>query len=82
MNRLFVLSFQNENDWRSYKQYYLPIIKIKDDNVMIDGLSFFDQPVKNDFKVYDNIQKLATGQGDHYTTGCLLDHPYSEKLTN
>ena len=49
---------------------------------MIDGLSFLDQPVKNDFKVYDNIQKLATGQGDHYTTGYLLDHPYSEKLTN
>ena len=49
---------------------------------MIDGLSFFDQPVKNDFKLYDNIQKLAAGQGDHCTTGCLLDHPYSEKLTN
>ena len=36
----------------------------------------FDQPVKNDLRTYDNIQKIATGQGDHYTTSCLLDHPY------
>ena len=42
---------------------------------MIDGKNFFDQPVKNDKVTYENIRKIATGQGD-YTTGCLLDHSY------
>ena len=37
---------------------------------------FFDQPISNDFKTYENIRKIATGQGDDYTTGCLLDYPY------
>ena len=46
---------------------------------MIDGRNFFDQPIKNDLKTYDNIRKIATGQGDDYTTGCLLDYPYFKK---
>ena len=41
---------------------------------MIDGRNFFDQPIKNNLRTYNNIQKIATGQGDDYTTGCLLDH--------
>ena len=41
---------------------------------MIDGKKVFDQPVKSDTKTYDNIQKLATGQGDDYPTGYLLDY--------
>ena len=43
---------------------------------MIDGKNFFDQPVKNDKVTYENIRKIATGQGDDYTTGCLLDYIY------
>ena len=43
---------------------------------MIDGRKFFDQPVKNDLRTFDNIQKIAIGQGDDYTTGCLLDYNY------
>ena len=43
---------------------------------MIAGRSFFDQPIKNNLKTHDNIRKIATGQGDDYTTGCLLDYPY------
>ena len=43
---------------------------------MIDGRNLFDQTIKNDLKTYDNIRKIATGQGDDYTTGCLLDYPY------
>ena len=31
---------------------------------MIDGQNVFDQPVKNDLRTYDNIQKIAIGQGD------------------
>ena len=43
---------------------------------MIDGRNFFDQTVKNNLITYDNIRKIATGQGDDYTTGCLLDYNY------
>ena len=43
---------------------------------MNDGKSFFDQPVKNDIRTLDNIQKVLTGQGDDYRTGCLLDYNY------
>ena len=46
---------------------------------MVDGWNFFDQPVKNDLRTYDNIRKIATGQGDDYIIGCLLDYPYFEK---
>ena len=40
---------------------------------MIDGKNVFDQPVKNDKVTYENIGNISTGQGDNYTTGCLLD---------
>ena len=43
---------------------------------MIDGGNFFDQPIKNDQRTCDSIQKIAIGQGDDYATGCLLDYPY------
>ena len=76
MNRLFVLSFENEDDRKSYSNYYLPNVKIKEYNVMIDGRNYFDQPINNDFKTYENIRKIATGQEDDYTTTCLLDYPY------
>ena len=38
--------------------------------------NFFDQPIKNDLRTYDNIRKMAIGQGDDYTTGCYLDYSY------
>ena len=41
---------------------------------MINGENFFDQPIKNNKVTYENIRKIATGQGDDYTTGCLLDY--------
>ena len=43
---------------------------------MINGENFFDQPKKYNKVTYENIRKIATGQGDDYTTGCLLDYPY------
>ena len=43
---------------------------------MIDGRNFFDQPLKNNLRTYYNIRKVAIGQGDDYTTGCLPDYPY------
>ena len=74
VNRLFVLAF--ENDTQRTKGYYLPTAQLKDYNIMINGKNFFDQPIKNNKVTYKNIRKLATGQGDDYTTGCLLDYPY------
>ena len=76
VNRLFVLSFENEDDRTSHSTYYLPKVEIKDYNVMIDGRNFFDQPINSMTKTYENIRKIATGQGDDYTTGCLLDYSY------
>ena len=49
---------------------------MKDYNVMIDSKNFFDQPINSMTKTYENIRKIATGQGDDYTTGCLLDYPF------
>ena len=43
---------------------------------MIDGKNFFEQLEKNDLITYENIRKIATGQGDDYTSGCLLDYNY------
>ena len=76
VNRLFVLAFENDAQRTSNKRYYLPNVEIKDYNVVIDGKNFFDQPVKNNKITYENIRKIATGQGDDYTTGCLLDYAY------
>ena len=46
---------------------------------MIDGKSFFDQPIKNDIKTYNSIRKITTDQRDDYKTGCLLDYYYFKK---
>ena len=75
-NRLFVSAFENDDDRTSDDEYYPPTVEIKDYNIVINGENFFDQPIKNNKITYDNISKIATGQGDYYTTGCLLDYPY------
>ena len=75
-NRLFVLSFENKDDRTSHSTYYLPKLEIKDYNVMIDCKNFFYQPRNSKTKTYENIRKIATGQGDDYATGCLLDYSY------
>ena len=76
VNRLFVLAFENDDQRIINKRYYLPNVKMKDYNVMIDGKNFFDQPINSNLKTYDNIRKIATGKGDNYATGCLLDYIY------
>ena len=43
---------------------------------MTDGKSFLDQPINSMIKTYENIRKITVGQGDDYTTGCLLDYSY------
>ena len=75
VNRLFVLAFKGDAQRIVHTGYYLPNVEMKDYNVMINGENFFDQPIKNK-KTCENIRKIATGQGDDYTTGCLLDYSY------
>ena len=72
VNMHFILSFENEENRTDYTKYYLPTVKIKDYNAMIDGRNFFYQSVKNNLKIYDNIRRITIGQGDDYTTGCLI----------
>ena len=76
VNRLFVLLFENKDDRTVHTKYYLVTVKIEDYNVMIDGRNFFYQPLGNNLATYDNIRKTTIGQGDDYTTGCLLDYNY------
>ena len=57
VNRLFVLAFENDDQRISNKRYYIPNVEIKEK-------IFFDQPVKNDKVIYENIRKIAIGQGD------------------
>ena len=47
---------------------------------MIDGRNFFDQPINNMNKTYENTRKITIGQGDDYTTGCLLDYSYFKEI--
>ena len=55
INRLFVLLFENEEDRTSFSKCYVPKVEIKDFNVLIDGKSFFDVPVKNKEKAYGKL---------------------------
>ena len=68
INRLFVLSFENEAQRTSYKSI---ILRLKKYNAMIDAQNF-DQSIKINFITYDKIQKIVTSQGDDYTTNSLL----------
>ena len=75
INQLFVLAFENDAERTRTSRYYIPNVQIKDYNIVVKGENFFDQPVKDNKVTYENIRKIGTGQGDDYTTGCLLDYP-------
>ena len=82
VRRLFVLVFDNtENGAKkvkrnSHTKYFLPRVNISNYNILINRRNFYDQPINDIIKQYDKIRKIVTGQGDHYTTGCLLDYQY------
>ena len=76
INRLLFLAFESDTQRTSHSGYFLPNVEIKDYSIMINGENIFDQPIKNNKVTYENIRKIATGQGDDYTNGCLLDYPY------
>ena len=75
VNRLFVLSFENEDDRTSYYKYYMSSVEIKDYNVLIDGNAFFELPVKNIEETYEKITQITDHSG-YYTRGNLLDYEY------
>ena len=57
-------------------KYYVPKAIIKSYNVVINGKNFYDQAIDSDIKRYEEIRKLTTGQGEDYTSRCLLDYDY------
>ena len=78
VKRLFVLAYNNTEgngqvSLDSFKLYFLPRVKIENCNIEIDGRNFYGQPINDSIKQYDEI---SIGQGDDYTTGCLLDSSY------
>ena len=58
----------------SFSDYYVPNVEIKDFDVLIDGKSFFDLPVKNEEKAYEKIIEMSNN--NDYTTRNLLDYGY------
>ena len=87
VNRLFVLAFDstaldngidgpNRVQRNSHRKHFLPRIDITNYNVLIDGRNFYDQPISDQIRKYDEIRKITTGKGDDYTTGYLLDYKY------
>ena len=84
IKRLFVLAYDDTEDenhvsGNSFKKYFLQKVKIENYNIKIDRKNFYDQPINDSIKQYDEVRKVSTGQGDDYTTGCLLDFDYFEK---
>ena len=82
VNKLFVLPYGSGNnitDENSYRRYFLPRIKVTNYNIEIDGRNFYDQPVNDSIKQYDEVRKISTGKGDDYIAGCLSDFPYFER---
>ena len=81
---MFALAYDNtagikQVSVHSFKKYFLPRVKSESYNIEIDGRNFYDQPVNTSVRQYDEVRKVSTGQGDYYTTGCLLDFAYFEK---
>ena len=77
VNRLFVLAYQNADDRQSFSQFCLPKVLVKDFNVIIDKLAFFDLPIKTEEETYEKI--IDNSRNNEYTTGNLLDYDYFKK---
>ena len=77
VNRLFVLAYQIADDRQSFSQFYLPKALVKDFNVIIDKLAFFDLPIKNEEEAHEKIIDIS--RNNEYTTGNLLDYDYFKK---
>ena len=74
VNRLFILAFPNKEDRRSFSKYYTPTVEIKDYNVIIDGESFYEMPIKNKEETYKAITELI--RNDLLRTGNEFNFEY------
>ena len=77
VNRLFVLAYQNADDRQSFSQFYLPNVMVKDYNIIIDKLAFFDLPLKTEEEAYEKIIDIS--RNNEYTRSHLLDYDYFKK---
>ena len=77
VNRLFVLEYQTADDRQSFSQNYLPRVMVKDFNVIIDKLAFFDLPIKTEEEAYEKIIDIS--RNNEYATGNLLDYDYFKR---
>ena len=77
VNRLFVLVCQTADDRQSISRFYLQNVMVKDYNVIIDKLAFFDLPIKTEEEAYEKIIDIS--RNNEYTTGNLLDYDYFKK---
>ena len=77
VNRLFVLAYQTADDRQSFSQFYLPKVMVKDFNVIIDKLPFFDLPIKTEEEAYEKIIDIS--RNNECTTGNLLDYDYFKR---
>ena len=77
VNRLFVLAYQNADDRQSFSQFCLSKVLVKDFNVIIDKLAFFDLPIKTEEETYEKI--IDNSRNNEYTTRNLLDYDYFKK---
>ena len=77
VNRLFVLAYQNADDKQSFSQFYLPRVMVKEYNVIIDKLAFFDLPIKTEEEAYEKIIDIS--RNNEFTTVNLLDYDYFKK---
>ena len=77
VNRLFVLAYQDDANRQSFSQFYLPRVMVKDFNVIIDKLTFFDLPIKTEKEAYEKIVDIS--KNNEYTAGNLLDYDYFKK---
>ena len=78
VNRLFVLAYHTADDRQSFSQFYLPRVMIKDYNVIIDKLAFFNLPIKTKEEAYEKIIDISSN--NEYITGNLLDYDYFKKF--
>ena len=62
-----------------YRKCFVPRVDITSYNVLTDGRNFYDLPINDSIRKYDEIRKISTGKGDNYATGCLLDYDYFKK---
>ena len=82
INRLFIMAYNRVDGQptrNGQRKYYLPRIGLNKCNIIIDGRSFYDNPIESDTEKYREFKKVMIGKGEDYTTGSLLDYNYFDK---